>query len=566
MKALELPPEILLEILLYTPFLQKQECMLVCRKWAYLIRKHILFHSVTIWEKFMFKQYVELIMGNPSMGSQVERLVLFNCLDNKVVKKQYICTLFPKTRYIHIRQLSAHGIPTPPISDKTRQHLQSFRHHIEHVVDYNKAEFIFYLLTSGACLQLTTLEVELSHDVDMVNAFAQLLNNAPNIKTLKIVKSLMLLEALEKIHANLPSLESLSLHDVRIISTHTPAEITPAANLKELSFHDEMPWSRLEACWLEYVYRKYPNLLHLTLSVTPVDLDAWTLEEATVFTREDIMPIVRCLGPRLKRLKIYGNTLAPTVFEDMDSIGCQIMELDVNNLYKSMTIYPLVLSNQCRYIQSLSLRDLVMFDFELLGKELPVLKDLELFFKKGLTHPDEVVDKRLDLGLLLEHCPNTLVSVLISGTELTCKSYREEKRVFELKKLVVGEPWFHEEMSEFLSTCCPKLTTLILYNCGLNDIVLKLPNHKLSLFEVNQSRPDYIIALQVTIGTKSRFYSSDTKLPGVFNTQWGLDNVEPPELAAIKAISYKLPLFGVPFIELECASVFNLIINRRLTC
>jgi hypothetical protein len=566
MKILELPPEILLEILLYASFAQKLECMLVCRQLACLIQKNILFHTVTIWENSIFKRYFEMIQENTSIGSQVEKLVLFNCLKNNSSKK-YICTLFPKTRYLHIRQLCAHGIPTPHISDQTREKLHSFRQHIEHVVDYNKGEFIFYILNSGSCLRLTTLEVELSHDIDISNAFAHLLENSPNIKTLKILKSLMLLETLEIIHTNLPLLESLFLNDVRIISDRAPEHITPVVTLKKLSFHDEMPWSRLEACWLEYVCRKYPNLFYLTLSVTPVCLDAWTPEEVSVFTKEGILPILSSVGPQLKQLKIYGNTLEPSLFKYMDSIGCRIKELDVNNLYNTMPIYPLLLSDQCKYIQSLTLRDLVLFDFGLLKNKLPVLKSLELFLVKHLTDFADVPNKTMDLGLLLEQCPDTLESVLISGAELICEPrIKEEEHTFRLKKLVVGEPQFHKGMSKFLSKRCSELTTIIMYNCGLNDIVLKLPGHRLSLFEVNQSRPDYPIALQVSMGNRTQFYSSDTKLPGVFNTSWGLDNVEPPELAAIKAIPCLETMFGVPYIELECASVLSLVINRRLAC
>jgi hypothetical protein len=70
-----LPNELLLDIFVLLPIVQKQECILVCRKWAGIIRSRSLLHTIRLpCDERVYNKALKRMEHQPDLCKQVEHL------------------------------------------------------------------------------------------------------------------------------------------------------------------------------------------------------------------------------------------------------------------------------------------------------------------------------------------------------------------------------------------------------------------------------------------------------------------------------------------------------------
>jgi hypothetical protein len=551
-----LPAEILHEILVLLPLKRKIECMLVCLRWSHIIRSNALLH--TICQINSMDKFLHMLKEQPSRGSQVKRLMLFDCCNDDLTQ-QKIFELLPNMRFIYIKRLLR-----KKDRDFSREPLQPItlaRNRVECIIDLDTTEMAYYALTSGQCSFLTTLQVDFMFTNRSSCHVVQLLKNAPQLLSFKMMNADITLNDLETIHGDLPFLHSLILCDVHITITELPETIIPAPLMKKLLLYLKYVKAESQIQLLHYIRSKYPRLEHFRFWNPTQDI--WEHQDRISFSKHGLMPFLQEIGPQLKSLELSSISLEQHFFKHLDLYDCQLQSFYAFTFDRRNILCHLAQSNQCQYLEKLTLQNILPFSFELL-QNMSKLRSLELIYSYQDNHQYRKIYSAINFIRLLEMCPDTLESLVIRHANIEC--YDNITRSYPLKRLVIEGPRLPINIDQVLSMCFPKLESLTLLDCVRIGTSLKLPNINLSYLELLTERLESLITLSVTTWRERQFYVVKRKYFNADEIQVDHGRCHPLNYDAITPAPDKMFEEEVPMVTVECASIRALVINGRLAC
>jgi hypothetical protein len=432
---------------------------------------------------------------------------------------------------------------------------------VECIIDLDTTEVTCYALTSGQCPFLTTLQVDFMFTNRSTHHVVQLLKNAPQLLSFKMMNANLTLNDLETIHRDLPFLHSLILFDVHITITELPETIIPAPLMKKLLLYLKYVKAESQIQLLHYIRSKYPRLEHFRFWNPTQDI--WEHQDRLSFSQHGLMPFLQEISPRLKSLELSSISLEQHFFKHLDLYGCQLQSLYAFTFDRRNILCHLSQSNQCQYLEKLTLQNILPFSFELL-QNMSKLKSLELIYSYQGNHHYRTIYSAINFIRLFEMCPDTLESLVIRHANLEC--YDDITRSYPLKRLVIEGPRLPININQVLSMCFPKLKSLTLLDCVRMGTSLKLPNINLSYLELLPERLDHLTTLSVTTWRERRFYVVKKKHFYVDEIQIDQGRCHPFNYDAITPVPYELFKKEVPMVAVECASIRTLVINGRLAC
>ncbi|KAI8882371.1 hypothetical protein K501DRAFT_316058 [Backusella circina FSU 941] len=542
------PVEVLNDIFIPLSLEQKMECMLVCKKWEALMREHFLFETVTIHWSSAFSGFFKLIKQQPWRGAQVKCLIL-KAFGSSLHDEQVNFDLFPNLRVLYLNRCREQFCMLYDFYNLPQKCMSPLMSRIKILADYNDARFAFQLLSLGTCSNLTSLEVGKMHNRDEGECIVSVLGNAPALVNLKIKGCNLRLEDIERIHTNLPLLESLLLDGgcIRILSI--PCNITPAKHMRTLGTTGVNMISSEPYQWTEYIVEKYTALLsfrswrdvYLSQEVFYEDLNRrkWKL-----FLKE--------LGQQLQSLEVDTGPINSNLLEILDGFNYRLDRLAIytydNQLFSNMEY-----RNQCKYLKELKLYDVDIFQFKVL-KELKAVKLLNIRFYE---------QPRIDVSYFLEMCPNGLETLQIESANLECPT-NFRNYVFWIKKLTIKDCTLADNIDRFLSYTCLKLRDLAFLSYEPVERDFIVPNLALSRFEILTPSTEKVRHLLVgALDDRYRFYRVNDKIPAVDDSVADMYRhflYDPIQSTSRKSLIWEI------YTTLVCSSVKTIVFNNRLVC
>ncbi|KAI8876886.1 hypothetical protein K501DRAFT_337806 [Backusella circina FSU 941] len=587
------PAEVLNHIFIQLHLEQKIECMLVCHKWAHLIRTLDLLHTVILPSTnfysnaalLRFSSLVATVQQNPSYGVQVERLILDRCLNEKF-DTTLLPTLFPRLRFLCLNQARM-----PSALDLRNGEFESWQNNLETVVDVSSTLFVPCMLTTGVFRHLTAISLFQyygSHFLEL-NMIIDGLKNAPSLNRLKLGHFYYYFHHFNMIHQAAPLLKSLSVSGVllndnslfQFINTDHPdvfnnandgndaslARIKQNHCLKILSIEGDA-YLLEQFLWIKYIAHKYTNLVNFTFNCnipSPQNEQDDTRAHHGLYLKF-IMPLFGKLGSQLKLFQFSNHRLTPDLYRLFDNDGLQLESLQLNIGASHSLIHALVASNQGRFLQHLSLYlDIVNMDELKPIKLLETLKNLELKFRQKETSALVVkYNKRMALRLnilLREQCPDHLESLYLEHAVLYIDSESGDSgsysflRTFQFTTCEVTRDIF-----PFIANRCPNLHSLSVLDCLPERLSIDLSYH--NLLYVNIETKERAIFKIITMKNSCVYKKSCHQLGFISHLQDNFGRHDWPVYATRK--SDQDTFKALIDIHLTCKSIHTLFLNKRL--
>ncbi|KAI8883889.1 hypothetical protein K501DRAFT_272233 [Backusella circina FSU 941] len=556
--------DILYNIFTRLHFVNKLECMYVCRHWANVIREGSLLHTASIIqsEKITLDGFFDLIQDEPWRRKQVKKLVLGH------TRWPYVHSHFRPDLLVNLKFLYLSknmGRCKQYIQYLSPESVRPFMNHIQHVVDDAGADFVYELLIGGTCPRLTSLALRLNdysgedsytndqdEDSGTTSKHNQYLNkgifsflfNAPALRYLEFNHFDFQISDFEFIHASLMYLESLTIRGRVIHGNKLPDNVIPTGSLKRLSITDVSISPLSVANLVRYTIKKYTRLTAFTFDsntgslVKEADANAFMKKFAKQLTSLQL-PLETDFVPWVCGFDCQLNTLAITQ-------GCCIPS-PLETLSRSPLRH---------HIQELKLSYASVFNTGPL-KELTHLKNLHLAFSGTADPPD------IDTISLLRNCPDKLTSLTLDHVTLKDK-LTDMDHIFPIQELKINAGSLPQKFDLFLSKCCPKLRSLTLNGCLRAGDHINIDTLSLSYLKINLHDPKTKTRWFIVTPKSELFYYFDE-----YDDTYRVDGDDED----INALLYKacLPVKPVdlPKVEtttLSCRSVGTLIINDRITC
>jgi hypothetical protein len=549
-----LPTELLHNIFILLPIIQKQECMLVCRRWASLIRSRSLFHTITIRDddetnRWLLKKFIKLIHEKPEIGNQVEEITFENQMDDYT--KMVLLSQLPNVNKIVSTwsgRLEDADAFTPDFSDVFDRKCR-----IRYLDENEHRGLIGFLIKNRLSSQLVTLKAPM----DLVEGVSSLLQHMSALKHLTIKNSSVTITGLEELHNTLSSLEMLELWNINLSLKVIPESIIPAMELTRLSVYGEMLNTPAYEYfhWSNYVSKKYINLKHYYFWMDD-DLDVVFGSRNTA--QLDYTDLLQSIGSQIESWAVdyvsIPNTDKP---EALDSFNCQIKNMTIN-LDEELTILDdLAKTGQRQYIENLLLYRIdPEQDFHALGR-MENLKSLSLYFTS--YHPTAIVagdqgrvqefmrNQVVNLSIVFKQLPESVESVSVKLTDVNFNEYGGDE--FNIKKLALSGVRPQGRIDRFISNNLPYLHSLTLKDCLEESQVLYLRNHHFSYLHLDQ---EHIKALLITLDVNSpRIYCTVQEYR---NNYSDLDGLNLP--MALEELDRAW------FVTLICGSVKRLVLGK----
>jgi hypothetical protein len=187
------------------------------------------------------------------------------------------------------------------------------------------------------------------------------LENAPNLLHLTVTHSSSDIATLELLSTYLNQLETLVLDNVEFITEpHVPINVSPSLSLKKISFGVvNMVFDR-QLVLLDYIKRKYTRLVSFDLYEPRAD--EWNLRETLRFTATCIIPFIRYYGQQMKSMRLESLAEEPNLFVILDELDCKLHSFSVDTFWSINSFRIITASNQCKFIQELSLKNYDVFE------------------------------------------------------------------------------------------------------------------------------------------------------------------------------------------------------------
>ncbi|KAI8637791.1 hypothetical protein BD408DRAFT_40581 [Parasitella parasitica] len=360
--------------------------------------------------------------------------------------------------------------------------------HMRQCAPLNYSDFSSPFLAAFDGSRLSHLH--LNHRPEDLGQIVGSLKNVPNLEDVTLemndtendaASSLSLTKYLQQMHAQLPRLRSFNfirtktphqessapLHDPRFLAAFTE----PCRNLQSLSLHGHVDSFK----WFEFISSSYPQLqsLSLTQLTTSRFGTKWMWQNALVQMIQSL--------PLLKSLTLGGKN-APQLFSKAFAVELGNPTCSIDNLYIDFETYQAIES--CQFlllVQSCGLNQLKFLRLRV-WEQIPgwsgvtsnlfhckQLQTLELSLSKGLM--DQFPFTPFLVDHLLGHLPLLENLTLVgANVQVTYNNFVDlDKGSFKLQRLELRQSKIenHEAVFMYLSTCCPRLDTLLLEKCEI---------------------------------------------------------------------------------------------------
>lgn len=211
--------------------------MLVSRWWADIIHGRSLYHSVYIKNEEMFRYFLKTIKQKPELANNVEHLVLWQDGPSDLSEKDII-KLFPNLKTLDYSRFNNPHIAKDTLNDNTPP--LPLKNKLTYVRDTSECFMTRLGLAEGLFTHLITLDLSFPIDYSYKgNPMLSLLKNMPVLKYLGLDNTIITIDDFENLHANIPSLESLKISEMRLILSNFPAKIKPTSAFTSLEVYGE---------------------------------------------------------------------------------------------------------------------------------------------------------------------------------------------------------------------------------------------------------------------------------------------------------------------------------------
>ncbi|CEP15183.1 hypothetical protein [Parasitella parasitica] len=354
------------------------------------------------------------------------------------------------------------------------------------------ADFGFLFLKAFNGSRLSHLHV--NHQAEDLGMLVKSLKSMPNLQDVTLEmndtdndgddaasSSLALAKHLQQMHALLPRLRRFNF-----IRTKTPAQESsaplhdphsmsafaePCRSLESLALHGHIDSYK----WFEFISSSYPHLqsLSLTQLTTSRFGTKWMWQNALV-------QMIQAL-PMLKSLTLGGKNV-PQLFSKAFAVELGKKKCSIESLYIDFETYQAIES--CQFlllVQSYGLNQLKFLRLRV-WEQIPgwsgvtsnlfhckQLQTLELSLSKGMM--DQFPYTPFLIDHMLGHLPQ-LENLLLVGAnvQVTYNNYEDlDKGCFRLQRLELRQSKIehHTNTFRYLSSCCPRLDTLLLEKCEI---------------------------------------------------------------------------------------------------
>ncbi|KAI8092850.1 uncharacterized protein BX664DRAFT_384365 [Halteromyces radiatus] len=355
--------------------------------------------------------------------------------------------------------------------------------------------------------QLSQLEINCSR-TQLIENLGPFFSKCPNLKSLKLWKLSRYVPPLEaeSLHNMFPRLQELCLDYIRSgpnlfqLMQPIPIPDEPCAFMKKITFtvdpyHNSM-------VWLTYIAQKYPNIE--ILDVTEDENDGF----AAITRVEDIQSAVHQLFnscSNLSSLRLV-NVWWTDIFLDyyMDParhLSSSIKEVEIVDTRGGVSPY-LFTHLCCSVMTFIKVLDVTLS---------PQIIDHPKLFSYDLSSGIMLTDLKISIGQdgrsssnilsihwILESCPSlvslTLDSSFLGVVDSTSNGWASRTKHDHLKRLIITNCIFKDEIWSYIEKKCPKLDWLSLEKSILQDdspypsIQLDFPNHVFKSIIINQVR------------------------------------------------------------------------------
>jgi hypothetical protein len=545
-----LPAEVLHEIFIQLPLLQRLECMLVCRQWRHTLDKRSLLHNVSIHNTESFQKFNAMIERFPSRASQVEYLELSYCIHRRYDRRS-IPDIFRNVRTVNLR--TARGERNLSVYRKPLQ-TESTSTKIEHITDYGDCNLILHLISSNLGSTIKSLELDLSFDEKENDRIISGLKHLPSLEELALASGYLRVTDCEILHANLPSIKHFKLDNIKLIPWDfdffewvqedqqlNVNRVEPATSITSIHWHfsvynDDRIDTYCE--WSRYVCKKYTNLNKISL------LDIESDEEEQEFVdqvfSEAVLPFLQVNAQHLKWMELNYMPTGVNIFEQLAQFGCRLEQLEVDPILTIKMFEDLGQSNLANSITTLSLTNITIKDVTLIHH----FKALSTLSLAGDLGPDELL--RINLTDLLDNLPSTVKVLNISDFGLDFKD--TATHTTSVESVYVACCVINEDIIKAISAYFPKLTSLSLSGNVQTDLTLSLPNHHLSHFFISGpgSQNNHYLSVTSDRHKGPRYYTIGHNKPETV--------IFPHCLQKVVSIPFK-KLGWKPVFSLECGSI-----------
>jgi hypothetical protein len=526
--------------------------MLVCHKWAHVIRTLSLFQTLVLQPNDGFHDCTLLLkkLEQSQQSSQVRRLIVFGGFHQRNDPNK-LFHMFPQLHVLYLRQFHV----LQPAAAKCQ-----WQHSLERLVEQRTNVFSMALLKMGVFHRLTELSVTEGFDsqTDASDLFG-LLKNTPSLRRLELQDYAISWQQFELLHTNVPRLSRLVLNSVRVPQEGYKPFVQPNDHLETLTIRQCSLPIDAHVAWVQYIVRKYSGLAHFTFAalVNPSRRDLGPEE----YHERLIMPLIDGLGTQLETLVLKYWTIFHKLIEVLDTKGYHLKKLALHSLGASKINQRLLGSHQTLSIRELSLYHV---DFESYAKfkVFKQLKALKLFFG---DIGDQVIETHNRMPVALNEILAELPKQLEELTLVSCAVQIEpfvSSYPSNIRSLTFDHAELDEQVSVFISDYCRHLKSLSFILCqpGLSTILL--PEHRLSCFEIFSHDTQPIFRL--TMGNQDYYYKMNRVLfQGLKGITRYFDVQDTPAFAT-RTTEPRIINSSRPIIHLTCGSLNALYINTRL--
>jgi hypothetical protein len=476
------------------------------------------------------------MVQDKSLGLQTNRLIL-DLSGFPDVQLQHFVDVFPRIRTFYIRD----RVGTQDFKDPR---FQPWRDSLEVIIEERNDTFTEGFLKSGTCSSLK--RVSFRNLCSPLEKFVCTLENTPNLQSLELSHHTLTLQALETLHSKVPLLKRLVLLSITIGDDDYPTNVVPASKIMSFSLGIKRSPGNHEI--LRYVGEKYINLVEFSLhdkySFKSIRWDY----DAGILNRDTFSYFFEKTVANLKSLDIT-MVVVPTDFSELlDNANSQIQKLTIGEMASFQAVTNLSTSKQTAYIQSLTITNIEFNDYSFL-KGFIHLKELCLASKKKIYR--HIAQQETDLNALLSIDSLELLELQDFNLSCTLPSCVYSLKHLALKRVTLPK---RTKLDRFLSTSCPHLHYLKLFNCGLRDIKsgqFDLPRHRLSYLGIRDHfRPHEDYMLLVTDNEQN--YSIYEPQVYNINRHFHLHD------RAVQRYNEPIPYSSMgcePFITFQCRSV-----------
>jgi hypothetical protein len=224
---------------------------------------------------------------------------------------------------------------------------------VEVLKDSGHCELTLQIINSNMGERLKKLDLNFQNKHGWFQTILPAFNNMPVLEELTLKSFNATVLNLEKLHTNLPTIKSLTLHNVRPCVSAIPENITPATLTKLIYRSDEYEDEDALPIWYQYMSRKYTNItqfIHLDYSLESISIDM-----AQQMYENGFLQFLQLIGPYTAHQVLYRVPNGINVFEALDNRNSKTKAFTFYGCQGGILFGFLAQSNQARYVEEIKL-------------------------------------------------------------------------------------------------------------------------------------------------------------------------------------------------------------------